>query len=73
MNMFEKIWWTIFIVLLIFFTISTIISIVTDGYKFLRTLFYPIFIFIFLTVLYMIQYFVLKHIWDIDIPFFEKF
>lgn len=73
MNLFEKIYFTIFIILFIMWIIGTVLTLISDGEIFLEFLFYPFFIFIFLNVIYVIFYLVLRYIWDINIPFIRHF
>ena len=72
MNLFEQIWYTLFVIFLISFLISVVIVFISNGDIFPIFLFYPIFIQIFLTIVYMIIYLIFEYIWDINIPFFHN-
>ena len=71
MNLFEKIYFTIFVVIGVMFVIGCVFTFLSNGEIWLPILIYPMAVFAILTVLYFIVY-VIFQIWGISIPFFEK-
>ena len=71
MNMFEKIYFTILIVIGVMFVIGFVFTFLSNGEIWLPILIYPMAAFTILTVLYFIVY-VIFQIWGIEIPFFHK-
>ena len=71
MNLFEKIYFIILIVVGLMFVIGSFLTILSDGETWLPILIYPMAAFTILTVLYFIVYLIFR-IWGISIPFFEK-
>ncbi len=70
MNLFEKIFFTVLIIVGVMFTIGCLFTLLSNGEIWLPILIYPTAVFIILMVLYLIVYIVFQ-IWGISIPFFE--
>ena len=71
MNLFEKIYFTVFIIIGLMFVIGSLFTFLSDGEIWLPILIYPMAAFMILTVLYLIAYMIFQ-MWGINIPFFEK-